>query len=181
MTARGVVALALLVPAHVLAQAARAAPTPPPYRGFTPGMTYRAFVERARALQDRDELRCQTTPRTAQVMECGVGIRDPKDTASFYLSAHFVEGNADMVSLYDSAGFGDNRGPALVERTQRDLRRVFGPPRVLHAGAWQWRYGRRVVRLTWRARGPGRWLSITLTDCTVLDRIGRYTKTSAKP
>src|SRR5438876_11670915 len=97
----------------LLAPVARAAEATPPYRGFTPGISYRAFIERARALADSDVVRCQTSPRTAQIMECGVVIRDPGDRARFYLSAHFVEGNADVVALYYSAGFGDARGVAL--------------------------------------------------------------------
>src|SRR5437667_163730 len=98
--------LALLAPVAIAAQAA------PPYRGFTPGISYRAFIERARALADSDVARCQTSPRAAQVMEGGVVVRDPGDRARFYLSAHFVDGNADVVALYDSAGSGDARGRA---------------------------------------------------------------------
>jgi len=112
-------------------------------------------------------------------MECAVLIRDPRDGARFYLSAHFIESDADMVALYDSAGFGDARGAALLDRTKRDLRRVFGRPHVLRAGAWQWRYGRRVVRLSWRGRGAARWVSITLTDGVVMDRISRYVRRAA--
>src|SRR5436853_297260 len=104
MTSLKLALVALLAPVALAAQAT------PPYRGFTPGISYRAFIERARALADSDVVRCQTSPRTAQIMECGVVIRDPGDRARFYLSAHFVEGNADVVALYDSAGFGDARG-----------------------------------------------------------------------
>jgi hypothetical protein len=169
-------ALLLLLPAQLAGQAA----APPPYRGFTPGISYRAFVEQARALADHDVLRCQTSPRTAQIMECAVLVRDPRDGARFYLSAHFIESDADMVALYDSAGFGDARGLALLDRTKRDVARVFGKPHVLGAGAWQWRYGRRVVRLSWRARGAARWVSITLTDRDVMDRIRKYVKTAVR-
>ncbi len=176
--------LMVLWPAAVAGQAtpstAPAPPTPPPYRGFTPGLDYRAFVERARALADGDQLRCQTSPRTAQVMECAVPIRDPADGARFYLSAHFIESNADMVAFYDSAGFGNTRGVALVDHTKRDLTRVFGRPHALGKAAWQWRYGRRVIRLSWRGRGTARWVSITLTDGAVMDRIARYVKTDAR-
>ena len=168
--------MALLIPVQLAGQAT----VPPPYRGFTPGIPYRAFVQQARALADNDVLRCQTSPRTAQNMECAVLIRDPRDGARFYLSAHFIESDADMVALYDSAGFGDARGAALLDRTKRDLRHVFGRPHVLGAGAWQWRYGRRVVRLSWRARGAARWVSITLTDRDVMDRIARYAKTATR-
>ncbi len=90
----------------------------PAYRGFTPGISYRDFLERARPLADSDFVRCQTSPHTAQVMECGVVIRGPNDAARFYLSAHFIEGNADVVAFYDSAGFGDKRGVPLVDRTK---------------------------------------------------------------
>src|SRR5207248_11501438 len=98
--ARGAVP-APLPPAQPAAPAAAPA-LPPPFRGFTPGIGYRAFVQQARALADNDVLRCQTSPRTAQIMECAVLIRDPRDGARFYLSAHFIESDADMVALYDS-------------------------------------------------------------------------------
>jgi GNAT superfamily N-acetyltransferase len=146
------------------------------YRGFTPGISYRAFLERARALADSDVVRCQTSPRTAQVMECGVVIRDPDDASRFYLSAHFVEGDADVVAFYDSAGFGDKRGVPLVDRTKHELARLFGRPRPIGKSGWEWRYGRRAVRLTWRGRGTARWVSITLMDRDVMDRISRYAK-----
>ena len=151
-------------------------PPQPMYRGFMPGISYRAFVERARALADSDVLRCQTSPRTAQVMECGVLIRDPKDAARFYLSAHFIDGDADVVAFYDSAGFGDKRGVALLDRTKKELTRLFGKPRPIGKSGWEWPYGRRAVRLSWRGRGTARWVSITLMDRDVMDRISRYVK-----
>ena len=166
--------LSLLLPAMAASQAASRPAAPPSYRGFTPGITYRAFTERARILADGDMLRCNTSPGTAQLMECGVVIRDPGDGAKFYLSAHFIEGNADVVALYDSAGFGDSRGVALLDRTKRDLTRVFGRPRPVRKTGWEWRYGRKVVRLSWRGRGTGRWVSIMLYDYNVMDRISRY-------
>jgi hypothetical protein len=151
-------------------------PPQPMYRGFMPGISYRAFVERARVLADSDVLRCQTSPRTAQIMECGVVIKDPKDAARFYLSAHFIDGDADVVAFYDSAGFGDKRGIPLVDRTKKDLIRLFGKPRPIGKSGWEWPYGRRAVRLSWRGRGTGRWISITLMDRDVMDRISRYAK-----
>jgi len=152
----------------------------PAYRGFTPGISYRAFVERARTLADSDVVRCQTSPRTAQVMECGVVIRGPNDASRFYLSAHFIEGNADVVAFYDSAGFGDKRGVPLVDRTKKELARLFGRPRPIGKSGWEWRYGRRAVRLNWRGRGTARWVSITLMDKDVMDRISRYARTAAR-
>ena len=150
----------------------------PVYRGFTPGISYREFLERARPLADSDLVRCQTSPHTAQVMECGVVIRGPNDAARFYLSAHFIEGNADVVAFYDSAGFGDKRGVPLVDRTKKELTRLFGRPRPIGKSGWEWRYGRRAVRFNWRGRGTARWVSITLMDKDVMDRIARYAKTA---
>ena len=161
----------------VAALAARSAP-PPSYRGFSPGMSYRSFADRARALAARDTLRCNTSANTAQLMECGVRIRDPKDSARFYLSAYVIEGRTAMVALYDSAGFGDNQGSALVDRTKRDLNRVFGPARPVGKSSVQWAYGRQVVRFSWRGRGTARWVSITLADNDVMDGISRYVKRS---
>src|SRR6184192_3269480 len=166
MTSLKLALVALLAPVALAAQAT------PPYRGFTPGISYRALI-------DSDVVRCQTSPRTAQIMECGVVIRDPGDRARFYLSAHFVEGNADVVALYDSAGFGDARGVALVNRTKQGLTRVFGRPRPIGKSGWEWRYGRKLVRFSWRGRGTARWISVTLIDRDVMDRIGRYVGTAA--
>jgi len=177
---------AALIPASAVTQTPTApAPAPPRppapgpvYRGFTPGISYRAFLERARTLADSDVVRCQTSPRTAQVMECGVVIRGPDDAVRFYLSAHFVEGNADVVAFFDSAGFGDKRGVPLVDRTKKELTRLFGRPRSIGKSGWEWRYGRRAVRFNWRGRGTARWVSITLMDKDVMDRIARYAKTA---
>ena len=152
----------------------------PVYRGFTPGLSYRAFVEHARTLADSDVVRCQTSPRTAQIMECGVVIRGPNDASRFYLSAHFIEGNADVVAFYDSAGFGDKRGVPLVDRTKKELTRLFGRPRPIGKSGWEWRYGRRAVRFTWRGRGSARWVSITLMDRDVMDRISRYARAAVR-
>ena len=93
----------------------------PAYRGFSPGRPYREFAERARALAQRDTLRCNTSRKTAQLMECGVTIRDPSDSARFYLSAYVLEGKIAMVSLTDSGG------PPLVQWARRDLSKRFGP------------------------------------------------------
>src|SRR5437016_13311344 len=104
---RGAV-LALLLPAHLAAQAAAPA-LPPPYRGFTPGIGYRAFVQQARALADNFVLRCHTSPRTSQIMACAVLSRDPRDGARIYLSAQVIECDGEMVGLYDSACLGSAR------------------------------------------------------------------------
>ncbi|HYT99266.1 MAG TPA: hypothetical protein VEK85_02740 [Gemmatimonadales bacterium] len=172
--------LALAAQATARPPASPAPPAPPAYRGFTPGISYRAFIERARALADSDMVRCQTSSHTAQLMECGVVIRDPSDVARFYLSGHFVEGNADVVALYDSAGFGDARGVPLVNRTKKDLTRVFGRARPIGKSGWEWRYGRKLVRFNWRGRGTARWISVTLIDRDVMDRIGRYATPAAR-
>ena len=172
--------LTTLLPASGVTQTptvpARPIAAGPVYRGFTPGISYRAFVERARTLADSDVVRCQTSPRTAQVMECGVVIRGPNDASRFYLSAHFVDGNADVVAFFDSAGFSDKRGVPLVDRTKKELTSLFGRPRSIGKSGWEWRYGRRTVRFNWRGRGTARWVSITLMDRDVMDRISAYVK-----
>lgn len=162
MTACRFAALALLLPPALAGQAA------PIYRGFSPGATYREFAERARALVRRDPLVCNTSTKTAQLMECGGLIRDPADSAGFYLSAYVLEGTVAMVSL------GDSGGPQLVERLKLDLTRRFGPPHATGIGTWEWRYGRRQVRFNWRGRAGIRWIYIALEDRDVLDRISQY-------
>jgi len=184
--------VALLIPSVALAQEAPpgsarpATPAAPTYRGFAPGAPYRDFVQRARTLAVGDTLRCSTSRNTAQLMECGVSIRDPADSAQFYLSAYVLESSVAMVAFYDSAGFGDAErgggaaaGAALVNRTKRSLASLFGQPRPIGRSGWEWRYGRQVVRFNWRGRGTARWVSITLTDNDVLDRIGAYVPTRA--
>jgi len=185
--------VALLIPSAGLAQEAPpgsarpATPAAPTYRGFAPGAPYRDFVQRARTLAVGDSLRCNTSRNTAQLMECGVSIRDPADSAQFYLSAYVLESNVAIVAFYDSAGFGEAgggaaAGTALVDRTKRSLAGVFGQPRLIGRSGWEWRYGRGVVRFNWRGRGTARWVSITLTDNDVLDRIGQYVpKAAARP
>src|SRR3989442_15756621 len=103
-------------------------------------------------------------------MECGVVIRDPRDAARFYLSAHFIEGNADVVAFYDSAGVGNARGVPLVNRTKQDLTRVFGRPRPLGKSGGGGRYGRKSVGFSWRGRGTARWGSGALTGNGGVDR-----------
>jgi len=179
---RAALLLVATLPATGVTQAPPGPAAPPPsapvYRGFTAGISYREFVERARSLADSDVVRCQTSPHTAQVMECGVVIHGPNDASRFYLSAHFIEGNADVVAFYDSAGFGDKRGVPLVDRTKKELTGLFGRPRPIGKSGWEWRYGRRAVRFNWRGRGTARWVSITLMDRDVMDRIARYAKTA---
>jgi hypothetical protein len=143
--------------------------TPPVYRGFSTGMSYRAFAERARALASRDELRCKTSENTAQLMECGVTIRDPSDGAHFYLSAYVIEGTIAMVS------FGDSGDARLLARTRQDLVRRFGPPRT-RPTSLEWKQGPQVTAFTWRGRGPVRWFFINLRDDALLKRMSPYVK-----
>lgn len=140
----------------------------PVYRGFAPGRPYREFAERARALAQRDTLRCNTSRKTAQLMECGVMIRDPSDSARFYLSAYVLEGKIAMVSLTDSGG------PALVTWARRDLSKRFGPAHRRERSMMEWTSGHRVARLNWRGSGGARWISITLRDDDVMNHISKY-------
>src|SRR5213083_433159 len=145
--------------------------------GIHPRDGNRDFATRAQALARRDTLRCNTSKKTAQLMECGVQIRDPSDSTNFYLSAYVIEGKVAMLS------FGDSGGVRLVKRTQRDLLRHLGPAHATGVGTWEWKNGRRVARLNWRGRGGARWIYINLADNDLMDGISRYVKatTSRKP
>ncbi|MDP3911123.1 MAG: hypothetical protein Q8Q14_12100 [Gemmatimonadales bacterium] len=168
---------ALATPALLAAQtpaAASPAASAPSYRGFTPGRPYQEFATRARELAGGDALRCNTSRQTAQLMECGVMIRDPKDSARFYLSAYVLEGRIAMVSFTDSGG------PRLVEWARRDLTTRLGPPKRRERSMLEWSSGRHVARLNWRGAGQARWISITLRDDEVMDRIARYVNRSRK-
>ena len=158
--------LLLLVPAGLAGQEAL-----PAYRGFSPGMSYRTFAERARGLSARDALRCKTSTNTAQLMECGAMIRDPSDGARFYLSAYIIEGKVAMVS------FGDSGDARLLANTRQDLLRRFGPARS-YPTKLEWKTGPRVVAFTWRGRGPARWFYINFRDDVLLRGTSPYAKRS---
>jgi hypothetical protein len=158
--------LLLLVPVALAGQG-----TQPVYRGFTTGMSYRSFAERARQLSSREALKCNTSAHTAQLMECGAMIRDPSDSARFYLSAYVIEGTVAMVS------FGDSGDARLLARTRQDLLRRFGPARSKPTKL-EWRTGPRVVAFTWRGRGPARWFFINLRDDHLLQGTSPYAKRS---
>ena len=140
----------------------------PSYRGFSPAASYRDFAQRARAVARREPLACNTSRRTAQLMECGVVIRDPADSASFYLSAYILEGRVALLS------FGDSGTAQLVDRMQRELKTRFGPPRITGTGTWEWSVGRQVARFNWRGRGARRWVFLELRDGEILDSIAKY-------
>lgn len=166
--------LLLLVQAPAAAAPAKPPRTPPArslaYRGFTPGMAYRDFASKARAiaLTNRDILACQTMRNTAKVMDCGINVRDPADSVRFYLSANVIEGRASVISFFDSGSV------ALLKRTQDDMRQRLGPPQRRERSMWEWSDGRRFIRLNWRGARDWRHLNVTLNDLDVLERIARY-------
>jgi hypothetical protein len=115
---------------------------------------------------------------TAQVMDCGVSVRDPADSAPFYLSANVIEGRTSVISLVDSGAV------ALVRRTQDDMRKRLGSPQRRGRSMWEWSLRRakrgsasvprQFIRLNWRGAKDWRVVSITLNDRDVMDRIARY-------
>jgi hypothetical protein len=160
-----------------LVQVPQGATAPPPpaarpfaYRGFAPGMAYRDFATRARSIAqgDSDILACQTMHNTAQVMDCGVRVRDPVDSARFYLSANVIESRTSVIAFVDSGKI------ALVRRTQEDMRKRLGPPTRRERSMWEWTKGKRFIRLNWRGGRDWRVISITLNDRDVLARIAHY-------
>jgi len=69
-----------------------------------------------------------------------------------YLSAHSSKGTPTLVAFYDR-GLRRQRGVPLVDRTKKELARLFGRPRPIREERWR-RYGRRAVRST--GAGGGR-------------------------
>jgi len=176
--------LLLALPAALAAQAAPVAVVAPParppvpalaYRGFAPGGSFRSFAQVARSLADRDTLVCQTSRRTARLMECGVRIRDPEDSVRYYVAAHFVDQQVDLIAFTDSGVTG------LVTRTQRDLTRRFGRADSVGRGMWQWRREGVVARLTWRGRGERRWISFTLMHPATINQVRALVPASKAP
>jgi hypothetical protein len=133
-------------------------------------MPYRDFAAQSRAMAptSNDILACQTMHQTAQVMDCGVRVRDPVDSARFYLSANVIEGRTSVISFVDSGKV------SLVPRTQNDMRKRLGVPQRRERSMWEWTRGRRFIRLNWRGGRDWRLISITLNDRDVMDRIARY-------
>ena len=164
---------ALLLPTLLVGQTAPARDSPTlGYRGFTLAVPYADFLSRARALAapGTRAVVCNTSRRTAQLMECGVSIIDPADSAGLYLAAYVLEGRVGFLSFGDS-------GPApLVTAVQRDLVTRFGSPHGSRIGMWEWRQARERVRLTWRSRGAARWIYIALWDDGVMDRLAAYAR-----
>lgn len=165
----------------VLWPAVLAGQTPPPprpaaaarpvafgYRGFTPGMPYRDFAARAQGMAQQDFLKCQTMHQTAKVMDCGLRVRDPADSANFYLSANVIDGSVSVASFLDSGAV------AIVPRAQAELKKQLGPAHRRERSMWEWTNGRRFIRLNWRGGRGWRVISITLNDRDVMDRIVRY-------
>ncbi|HET9385573.1 MAG TPA: hypothetical protein VFO67_10520 [Gemmatimonadales bacterium] len=156
------------------AAAPKASPATPPqslaYRGFSPGMAYRDFASKARGMAQtsKDVLACQTMHHTAQVMDCAVPVRDPADSARFYLSANVIEGRTSVISLFDSGSV------SLLKRTQDDMRLKLGAPQRRERSMWEWSHERKFVRLNWRGGKTWRVVSITFNDRDVMDRIAKY-------
>lgn len=166
---------AFVFPALLAAQAAPLpAVAPLNYRGFALAAPYADFLTRARTLAvpgvAGTAVVCNTSRRTAQLMECGVPIRDPADSAELYLAAYVLEGTIGFLS------FGDSGTTPLVSAAQRDLVERFGAPQGSRTGMWEWRSARQHVRLTWRGRGTARWIYIALWDDEVMDRIATYAR-----
>lgn len=165
-----ILVLPMLLGAPALRAQASLPPSPLAYRGFALAAPYAEFSAHARSLTDSSvaALICNTSRRTAQLMECGVPILDPTDSADFYLAAYVLEGQVAFLS------FGDSGSAPLVERLQQDLQGRFGKPHAFRRGMWEWRSGGEVARLTWRGRGPARWVYVAMWDEPLMNRITNY-------
>lgn len=116
----------------------------------------------------KEILGCQTMRNTAQVMDCGVRVRDLADSAAFYLSANVIEGRTSVISFIDSGKV------SLVKQRQADLRKQLGSPQRRERSMWEWTNGRRFIRLNWRGGKDWSVVSITLNDRDVMNRIASY-------
>jgi hypothetical protein len=105
---------------------------------------------------------------TAQVMDCGVRVRDPSDSAAFYLSANVIEGRTSVISFIDSGKV------SLAKQRQTDMRKQLGNPQRRERSMWEWTNGPRFIRLNWRGGKDWRVVSITLNDRDVMNRIASY-------
>jgi len=101
-------------------------------------------------------------------MECGVVIRDPTDSASFYVSAYILEGRVAVLS------FGDSGTASLVERMKGELKARYGAPKITGTGTWEWSVGRQVARFNWRGKGSRRTVFFEMRDDAILDSIVKY-------
>ena len=145
------------------------------YRGFAPGMPYRDFATKARSMaRPKEVFGCQTMKTTAQVMDCGVRVRDPADSAAFYLSANVIEGKTSVISFIDSGKV------SLLKQRQTELRSQLGTPTRRERSMWEWTNGRRFVRLNWRGGKDWRVVSVTLNDRDVMNRIASYVPKAKK-
>ena len=132
-------------------------------------MPYRDFATKARAMaRPKEILGCQTMKNTAQVMDCGVRVRDPSDSAAFYLSANVIEGRTSVISFIDSGKV------SLVKQRQNAMRKQLGNPTRRERSMWEWTNGHRFIRLNWRGGRDWRVVSITLNDLDVMNRIASY-------
>lgn len=158
------------LPLVLHAPALRSQTSPLTYRGFALAAPYADFTTQARLLANpgTTPVLCNTSKRTAQLMECAVPILDPSDSADFYLAAYVMEGQVAFLS------FGDSGSVPLVAQLQRDLKSRFGEPHASRAGMWEWRSGREVIRLSWRGRGSTRWTYVAMWDEPLMNRISRY-------
>lgn len=149
------------------ASAQSASTAPLTYNGLEPGLQLTAFLERSDTLVPREAVLCQTSPRTAAIMECGAELtRD--DGRQLYLAIQVIGGTVSMVSLTD----GGREGTAAY--WQEHLRAEFGQGTATRRNMIQWVRGDTVARLTWRGRGDGERVSLTITHDPTMARITEY-------
>ena len=136
------------------------------YRGLEPGIPLTDFSRAANRLAAGDSLTCRTSAHTAALMECGVTVAD--GGSQLTVDAFVIAGQVAMLSVTDSGG------PELVDRWRRSLASSWGAGIETTRAMVQWVAGERVARLTWRAAGERRWVSLTLSHDPTLARIEEF-------
>lgn len=137
------------------------------YLGLEPGVQLAAFLEQLGTVASRDAVVCQTSPRTAHIMECGVPISDPAGH-NVYLSLHSIGGTVAMVAVTDEGG------ARLIEAWRDRLRAQFGDGTATRRHMVQWVHGDTVARLTWRGTAERQRVSLTIAHDPTIAKINDY-------
>lgn len=166
-------ALRAVLPLLALTATAAIGQRPLAYQNLRPGSRLAEFARDVNRLAARDSLRCRTSTRTADLMECGAVVRDGDRRP--YISAFVIAGRIAMISVIDSGG------PALVDDWRSRLRSTYGDARPTGRGMVEWVATSTVARFTWRGRGDQRWISLTLTHEPTLAEIDRYLSGGSDP
>lgn len=138
------------------------------FLGFRPGMA-RPAIDTAAHLAGADSLQCTVSQSDPRIRECRASLpnADADRTVDLWFST--VGDTASVLTLSASLSSPrlDRWREFLEARFGAAAPRTRGPVTML-----QWISDRRMLRLTWRSRGRGFDVSVSLVDGRVLDGWG---------